>query len=599
MSSQIQEVKEATDIMAIIGERITLQRSGRNLRAVCPFHSEKSPSFFVTPDLQVFRCFGCGERGDVFTFLEKYEGMTFPESLKYLADRAGIKLEEFQKTADDSQRERLLEILELAKEYYHFLLTKHELGEPGRVYLKDRQLTNETVKVFQLGYALDAWDGLIKYLVGKKKYAILDLEAAGLVILRSNSQKGSTAIRDYYDRFRGRLIFPLHDHRGRVVGFSGRVLEKVVKEAKYINSPETILYHKSKMLFGFSQHFRALREQQSVIVVEGEIDVLSSAQAHVMNVVAIKGSALTREHVELLKRAVDTIILSLDTDSAGIEATKRAITLIQQFEGIRLRVLPATVLEGKDPDEIARNNPKGWREAIKKSVSAYQFLIDAAFNQFDLETGEGKQQVVSALSPVISAIPHAVERAHYVTLIANRLGVSESLLQQDLFRTVNKHFNKSSVNDASTHISSKESEPVTSTEEFVFAMLLHLNDTEILEGAKLVSPDWLTSPALRQLLSSLRVWVGPFSLQSFAKKLPPELAGISSTLYFSVLSEEPTKLKDFRSALSKLKQVQITDQLKQLSEALQALENKEDLSKEEEVKMTELLQEIMALNGKK
>lgn len=584
--SQIQQVKEASDIVQIIGERLTLQRAGRNMKANCPFHSEKSPSFFVSPDLQVFRCFGCGERGDIFTFLEKYEGLTFAEALEMLADRAGIKLEKFQKSQDDTQREKMLEILELSKEYYHFLLTKHEAGEVGREYLQNRKTTSESIKQFQLGYSMNSWDGLIKYLVGKKKYDIHDVEKAGMVIVGSGGR--------HYDRFRGRLMFPLKDHRGRVVGFSGRSLDPDAKEAKYINSPETPLYHKSKMLFGFSENYHAIREAKQVVVVEGEFDVISSGQAHVHQVVAIKGSALTKEHVELLRRTVDTIILSLDADSAGIEATKRAIQIIQQFDEVRLRVLPSYLLGGKDPDEIAKEDPKKWRDAVKQSESVYQFLIDVAFRQYDNLTGEGKQQIMNDVGPVLNMIHHAVERQHYITSLAKRLGVAESVIQQDLTRL---KVGRSATVAKPESDAQKAVDPTTQIEQLLLALIVQLSETQVGEAARTLRKEQFTIPAHQQILAKLQ-GVHQFSLSNFSKSLEPEIEAAFSALYFSNMREAQTDQKELEETISRFHQLSTQQRMKDLTAQLQQLENKEMLTAQEEVEMNTILKEIVALRGK-
>ncbi|HPR14166.1 MAG TPA: DNA primase, partial [Candidatus Woesebacteria bacterium] len=300
--SQIQEVKDANNIVEIVGEKIDLRPSGSSFKARCPFHSEKTPSFFVHPEMQRYRCFGCGATGDVLDFLQNYDGMTFYEALKYLADRASITLKDFNRTSEDEEREQLLGILNLAKEYYHYLLTQHEAGKPALAYLKERGTNSQSIKLFNLGYSLSSWDGLIKYLHQKKKYPLELIAKTGLII----KGKGDR----YYDRFRGRVMFPLKNHRGQVVGFSGRLLTAQAKEAKYINSPETSLYHKSKLLYGYSELFREIRKANKVVVVEGEFDVISSAQAHVNNVVAIKGSALTADQVDLLARVSDSVILA-------------------------------------------------------------------------------------------------------------------------------------------------------------------------------------------------------------------------------------------------------------------------------------------------
>lgn len=594
MSTQIQRVKEANDIVAVIGERISLLRAGRNLKANCPFHSEKSPSFFVSPDLQVYRCFGCGERGDVFTFLEKYEGMTFAEALESLADKAGIKLEKFQKSQEDTQRERMLELLDLSKEYYHYLLKTHAAGEVARAYIKDRKTTSESIKLFQIGYALPNWDGLIKYLVGKKKYDIRDLEKAGMVILRNGANKGSSNPNDYYDRFRGRLMFPLTDHRGRVVGFSGRVLDKDTKEAKYINTPETELYHKSKMLFGFSQQYQSIREAKQVVVVEGEFDVISSSQAFVHNVVAIKGSALTKEHVELLRRTVDTIILSLDADSAGIEATKRAIQIIQQFDEVRLRVLPSYLFDGKDPDDIARTDPKKWRDSIKKSESVYQFLIDVAFRQHPITTGEDKQQIVNDVGPSLNQIVHSVEKQHYVAMLAKRLEVPESALQQDLLRLKSGKQLKTPAQ--------KQEEPVTvdpliQIEQIVLSLLIQLPENQVLEHARKMDVSEFSLPAHQLILKQLQ-HQSQFRLNEFVKQLAPEIEGAFSALYFENVKETPPDLKEFNDSLSRMKKMAAQKEMVFLTKELQQLEAKEELNPEEEARMDEILKKIVNLGGK-
>ena len=276
--SQVQEVKEATEIVEVIGLRVSLTRSGKYFKGNCPFHSERSPSFFVDEVLQRYKCFGCGESGDVINFLEKYEGMSFGEALEELAQKAGITLKKYKKSKDDIVTDEILEVLSLARQYYNYLLTEHKSGDVARKYLKNRKVTSESIKLFQMGYALEQWDGLIKFLHNQKKYSLSILEQAGLVIKGRNHR--------YYDRFRGRIIFPLKDHRGRVVGFSGRKIDGDEKDAKYINSPETILYHKSKMLFGFSELYQEIRKAEFIVVVEGEFDVVSSTQAHMNAIVA-------------------------------------------------------------------------------------------------------------------------------------------------------------------------------------------------------------------------------------------------------------------------------------------------------------------------
>ena len=376
--------------------------------------------------MQRYKCFGCGESGDVITFLEKYEGMTFIEALEYLANRAGIVLQKMAHSPADDERKVLLEILDLAREYYHYLLTDHAVGEPGREYLKNRGVTSDTVTLFQIGFAKADWDGLFVYLSKKKKYDPELIEKTGLCL------KGNRG--GYYDRFRNRLMFPLKNHRGQVVGFSGRVLDPTIKEAKYINSPETSLYHKSEMLFGYAELLQHIRTAKSVIVTEGELDVIASVQAHVNNVVAVKGSVLTTQHAQLIKRVAQKVILSLDTDSAGIEATKRAIRILQPEE-LELRV--AQIPAGKDPDELVKQDPSLWRDAVKKTLSIYAFLIEQALRVHDASTGEGKRKVMEEVGPVLGEMTHAVEQDFYIKMLAEKLSVREELVREDIRRATN------------------------------------------------------------------------------------------------------------------------------------------------------------------
>ena len=434
--SQVKQIKDATDIIAIIGERIELKKSGSQYRALCPFHSEKSPSFFVSEAMQRYKCFGCQESGDALEFLQKYEGLTFAESLEYLADKAGITLETFHHSEADEEKSQLLQVLDLAKEYYHFLLTKHPTGQPALAYLKNRGVTAESIKLFSLGLATDSWDGLIKYLVTKKKYSLQLLEKAGLVVRKNNN---------YYDRFRNRIIFPLRNHRGQVLGFSGRVMDPTIKTAKYINSPETSLYHKSQMLFALAENYQAIRKKELVVVTEGELDCISSVQAHLPYTVAIKGSALTEEQIKLLSRLVKKVVLALDQDEAGLEASKRAIHLATESQ-LDLKVAnlavftPEELEKLKDPDDMARFDAGRWRQAIKTAVPVYEFLLQTAISKHDALSPEGQKAILQELAPEFSQMAHAIERDFYLKKLAALFNVRQELIEQDLKTIFNSQF---------------------------------------------------------------------------------------------------------------------------------------------------------------
>lgn len=592
--SQIQAVKEATDIVEIIGSRVSLQRSGANFKGLCPFHGERSPSFFVDERLQRYKCFGCGESGDVFTFLEKYEGMTFAEALQDLADKANITLEAYKKSSDDELREQLLEVLNLAKEYYHYLLTKHATGEGARAYLTDRGVYSESITLFQLGYSLPQWDGLLKFLHGKKKYSYSVLEQAGLIIKGNNGR--------WYDRFRGRVMFPLRDSRGRVVGFSGRVLDGTAQDAKYINSPETLLYHKSKMLFGLSELFQHIRKAGTVIVVEGEFDVVTSQQAHVNTIVAIKGSALTEDHAKVLSRVAQTVLLALDSDEAGVQATKKSIEVLKETK-LELRVLQLP--QGKDPDELIRKDPKLWRETVKHSVTAYDFLISAAFSQHDATTPSGKRQIMEEVAPILAGVKHAVELEHYLKTVADQLEAPLSAVKSDVetFKKYNKLPEKK-VKKAAEAASSTTKPPLSpkeQQEQYCLFLLFTGNEQLLVSRAEELAEYNFETVGINQIIRTLAAQETPVTLKSFSSHLPEDLKQV---IFDSIAQgqnnpvspgDQKEQAAEWSLALQKLKKVSISERINQITHQLALLDEKPDKTQAEEEKQNQLLKEIVLL----
>jgi DNA primase len=589
--SQIREIKEANNIVEVIGERIRLDSSGINFRACCPFHGEKTPSFFVNPGLQRYRCFGCGANGDVLDFLQNFEGVTFYEALKTLADRSGIALQDFQRTAEDEEREKLLEVLNLAKEYYHFLLTKHEVGQTGRDYLAQRGTNAESIKIFQLGFATNAWDSLLKYLHHKKKYPLELIERTGLII---RSKNGS-----YYDRFRERLIFPLKNHRGQVVGFSGRLLSQSPKEAKYINSPETSLYHKSKMLYGYSELFREIKKKEQVIVVEGEFDMISSAQAHVNNVVAIKGSALTQDQVTLLARVAKTIILSLDADEAGVKATERAIEIVKE-KGIDLKVINLRHLESlseedkiKDPDELAREKPKVWREAVDSAESAYEFLMSHALDLYDPQTPDGKRQIINRLAPILQSIDHAVEKEFYLQKLSAALNVKESLLKEDIvkFGQPKASLKKDEQPTEKTIQNTKSYQE--RNEEYLLFLLFNFSTDTIKDKAQSLAEYNFIAPGFKKIIEKLLSFKGDFDLQRFASALAEDLKkslmdALLDPTYEKNVQENDLQ-KEWQVVLSKVKKEAIRHEIALINDEITKLDSSLKRTPEEEEKLDKLL----------
>jgi DNA primase len=591
--SQVQQLKDATDIVQLIGERVKLTRSGANYRALCPFHSEKTPSFFVSEQLQRYRCFGCGETGDVLDFLQKYDGLSFAEALQYLSERTGIQLKEMQHSPEDDLRERLLEILNLAKEYYHYLLVKHTVGKQARTYLKERQINSASIELFQIGFAPAGWDGLIKYLHGKKKYELDDIARAGLIIRGTGGR--------YYDRFRARVIFPLKDHRGRVVGFSGRLMEADPKEAKYINTPETMLYHKSQLLYGFKELFSEIKKQEAVIVVEGEFDVISSAQNHVNHTVAIKGSALTREQVKLLARAAKKIILCLDADEAGAEATRRAIEVVGDTE-VELRVIDLSALEGgqKDVDDLAKSDPKAWRELAEHSISVYEFLLDLSLKHHDAAAPDGKREIVKEVGPILGQIPHAVERDFYLKKLAEALSVSQDLVQQDIARATSR-LSRGTRSAVTASESPAPNEPSRRERLEKYALFLLFEDKGFSQRLAEFQAIPLMSAGLPQMLSSFaeKGQLDQPDLRTIAAGLGEDLKQMLFDIVYApeflALQKTIVPEKEWQQTLLALKQASIKEETQVLQEQIALLEKKNERTEAEEKELAEFLRQVVQL----
>jgi len=440
----VDEVKTRTDIVELISGYVPLKKAGRNHKGLCPFHAEKTPSFVVFPDTQTWRCFGaCGTGGDVFSFIMQAEGMNFSEALRELAQRAGVSLAPPtpQSQEADKQREKLLEIHSAAAQYFHHLLRQSEEGAHAREYVADRGINSETVERFQLGFALNTWEGLKGHLIGRG-YTEADLIKAGLVVKKEET--GSS-----YDRFRNRLIIPIRNMQGRVIAFGARALNPN-DVPKYLNSPQTPLFDKSSTLFGLDLAKRAIRNSDQAVIAEGYMDVLSANQHGHANVVAGMGTALTEAQLGLLKRLTKNFVLALDADTAGDAATLRGINLAREsldrqavpvptaqglirFEGqldadIRIATLPP----GRDPDDILRETPELWPEIIKEALPVVDFYLQVVSAQYDLSTAKGKSALVREVLPLLSEIKDRVERHHHVSQLARLVKVDERALLMEL-----------------------------------------------------------------------------------------------------------------------------------------------------------------------
>lgn len=525
MRDQVEEVKSKTDIVSLIGDSVKLTKAGKHFKGLCPFHSEKTPSFTVSPELQIYKCFGCGEAGDVFNFLEKYEGMEFSEALKFLADRAGVELIK-NKNFASGEKEILYQINALAAKFYHYLLLNHAVGKESLEYvMKTRGLLRETIETFQVGFAPENQNALVSYLVSKKKYKPEDLQKAGVAVALSGR---------YVDRFRGRIIFPLIDHRGNSVGLAGRIMPgpKSQKLAKYINSPETLIYHKSSMLYGLNITRSEIKKSKFAVVTEGELDMISSYQCGIRNVVAIKGSALTEEQVRILSRLTSNIILALDSDLAGDSAARRGIAIAQKL-GMNIKV--AKLGQYKDPDDAARADPEGLKNAIKNSINIWDFLIESIFAKHEAHSGEGKAIISREVIPVLASIEDKIVQSHYATLVGTRLGVSvETVLSQ-----------VGSGNAEVPKATTQKPEPrQLSRRELLERDLLYLgfnSKPDLLLQSKV--SDLITGHSASRLLQALEEYLlttDRFDAALYLKSLPDELGRSFSEMMLDAKEEEQT-----------------------------------------------------------
>ncbi len=427
IGSPIDEIKNRLDIVEVIGSYIKLQKAGVNFRAICPFHSEKKPSFFVSPARQIWHCFGCNSGGDIFRFIMKIEGVEFGDALRILAQRAGVELKrqtpEYAKLK--TERQRLYEICELTSLFFEKQLEASSVGKEAKRYLLGRGITEESIKKWRLGYSPDTWQGLSDFLVSKG-YTKAEAERAGLSI---KNERGS-----FFDRFRGRIIFPIFDLNSQVIGFGGRVFKEKDKEeiAKYVNTPNTLLYDKSRVLYGLDKAKLEIRRRENCVLVEGYTDVIMSHQAGILNVVATSGTALTPYQLKILKRYSENLILGFDMDVAGDLATKRGIDLAQS-QGFNIKVV--RLQAGKDAADIISKNPKEWETALAMAESILEFYFETAFSAKNPKTPEGKKEISKILLPILKRIPNQIEKSFWLQKLSKNLEVREEDLREELKKT--------------------------------------------------------------------------------------------------------------------------------------------------------------------
>jgi DNA primase len=493
-SATLEQIRAASDIVDVIGSYLPLKRAGANFVALCPFHKEKSPSFNVNPHRQIFHCFGCHKGGDVFTFVKEYENIDFPEAVRRMADRAKIPLE-YDKNPGEQQsrhlKERLLQIHEQIAQRWQNALANEASGQIARDYLVRRGVSDEAVKLFRLGYAPDLWDDTVNW-AKSKDHELGLVEQAGLILRKQDSDH-------YYDRFRGRLIFPICDEQGRVIGFSGRILTGDEKSAKYVNSPETPIFIKSKVFFGLDKSKRAVLEAGYAIVCEGQLDLIACFMAGVQNIVAPQGTAFTADHARILKRYVEEVVLCFDSDEAGQNAAVRSLdTLLASGLAVRVAVVPAP----HDPDSfIKASGGPAFKQLIERAEGFFDYYLNRLCATNEVTTDKGRLVVLRSMAEAVHKTGNGVLVDKYAQKTALRLGVTPDAVRAE-FRKLSR---------ASAPASEPEEPPVEesaspqrpSTHEYWLLKLLLQHDDLVAWAAAHLDPGWVQHSLARQIVSQL------------------------------------------------------------------------------------------------
>jgi len=606
MTSPIEEIKNRLDIVEVIGSYIKLQKAGANYRALCPFHTEKTPSFFVSPSRQIWHCFGCSAGGDIFKFVMQVEGVEFGDALRILAQKAGVELKPkssaWQKLK--TERQKLYDISELASSFFQTQLEKSKKGQEVKKYLQKRGLSQESILKWRIGYAPDIWQGVSDFLVGRG-YQREEVVKAGLAIKKEENSKFQIPDSrfQFYDRFRGRIIFPIFDLNSQVIGFGGRIFsvnqrtnqrESASTEAKYINTPNTLLYDKSKILYGLDKAKLEIRKKDACILVEGYMDCIMSHQAEVENVVAVSGTALTFWQLNLLKRYSQNLILSFDMDVAGSEATKRGIGLAQK-EGFNIKVVKMP--KDDDPaDIILKGKEEEWQKIVDRAKPILEFYFNLAFLEKDPKNISDKKEIANTLLPVIKRIPNKIEQAYWLGELSQKLKVKEEDIETELkkVKEEGEFLNAPSPPKESPVLAKKTRKELLAEKILIFVLIdskkIDLLNKKVIEN--------FSSPVKEVLL---KIKDNPkISQQALQKELrdSPKVPDFLNYIFLkSDLEKEEEKEEDiaieFEVCLDQTEKIQLKESLNKLSSQIKEFENKGDSGK-----VKKLIQEFNNLSKK-
>ncbi|MFH1582429.1 MAG: DNA primase [bacterium] len=570
MENPIEEIKNRLDIVEVVGSYLKLQKTGINYRAVCPFHSEKKPSFFVSPTRQLWHCFGsCSEGGDIFKFVMKMEGVEFGDALRILAQKTGVELKrqspEYAKLK--SERERLYEICEWSAKFFEKQLQESKTGREAKDYLLKRGVTEESLRKWRVGYAPDVWQSLSDFL-NSKNYKKEEMEKAGLALA---SEKGSL-----HDRFRGRIIFPIFDLNSQVIGFGGRVFKDKDKNevAKYVNTPQTILYDKSRVLYGLDKAKLAIRKQDYCILVEGYVDVIMVSQAGFENVVATSGTALTPFQLKILKRYTENLYTAFDMDIAGDAATKRGIDLAQAQEfNIKVIILP----EGSDPADMVSKDIKEWEKRVREGKSILDFYFETTFNRFDLNSSDGEKKIIKTLLPAIKKIPNIIIQSRWAGKLANKLGIKTEDVEQELRKIKEEYSEKLGIEPEEEKNIPVKTRKELLEERLIILLLKYPSQLEELTEGQFSCFSLQAKELLNKLKNNPKLK---------EKDLEAEIATLFNTLALMAEIEEMEEkdvASEIKCCLREIDSLELNNKLAKMSKEIKKAEMEKDDKKEKEL----------------
>jgi len=567
--TEVEQIKQKLDVVDIVGQYVALKKSGKNFKGLCPFHSEKTPSFMVNQELQIYKCFGCNEGGDIFSFVQKIEGYDFRQAVETLAERAGVKLKEFSRGENPEGNKMLLfEINDVSKKFYHHVLTKHPIGKSALEYLTEkRKLSLKTIDEWELGYAPDSWSSLLNFLV-KRGYQEKDLLRAGVVVPDKFERK-------HIDKFRGRVVFPLAGVDGKVLGFGGRTITN--REPKYLNTQETSIFHKENFLFGLNKTRMEIKNSGAVIV-EGYMDAVSAYQTGVTNITAICGTALTTPHLKIISRYTKDLTFCFDSDEAGVKATLKAVEMCALLD---LNPKVAQIPEGnKDLDDVAKLGADKVKEVITNAVPAYDFVIGTVLAKNDIKSPIGKKKIMEEVCYFLSKAQNPVTKEHYAQTLGEKLSVNpQSILEYMQNRNdpeLQEKFNQPiSINNAK------------SPQDYLIALVLSQNTLdkykEILHN---LEPDDLGNEQLADLYEKLLDFISgkkEISIKSFADTLlGQDLVKVRELSLWDIgdfSSREESFEKELKEAITRVLKESNKKKMSQITYEIKEAEKQNDTKK--------------------